>query len=371
VERIKLAVYTAALLILTAGSILLEAEHIKNPRPTHVEKNIVKLELVKEIPLDFSEDHFFARPMAITLDDEGNMYVFDGILKKIFKFDRTFKFVKAFGQTGQGPGEMLGVDMGLQKLYFSKDGNLYVGDYGNRKIIVFNKEGEHLRDIRLASPRRSAFLPVVDVNGNYYILAHEDAAVEMYDPKGVKLHTFLSKRHYNRFLVYKPKPPKFPFPRLARDFWLLPNEVNTLYDVLPGERFIIYITHSSTVYIFKNSRLVRQFDIWPEHALDLYREEIDRSNERARKHRKHKKEENSFYFSMLEPFFVDKDNEEIFYLNGHSYGTGINMLYRFNTNGGLVNVLAAGKSVRFLAKRNHLFYGLSEGNVVIFKEGEK
>ena len=367
-ERIKVTGYVISFLILVVVSTLstlLDAEHIKNPTPTHIEKNFVELKLVKEIPADFSEEHFFARPAAITLDDEGNMYVFDGIIKKIFKFDGTFKFIKAFGQTGQGPGEILGVDMGLQKLYFSKDGNLYVSDYGNRKIIAFNKEGEHLRDIRIASPRRNGFLSVVDVKGNYYILADEDGAVEMYDRKGVKLHTFLSKRHYDRFIVYEPKPPEFRFPRLARDFWLLPNEVNTYYDVLPGGRFIIYISHSSTVYLFKNSVLVRQFDIWPERAMDVYRKLIDRTIEQTNKSKKKNK---SFYFSMLEPFFVDKDNEDIFYLNGRLDDAGNSMLYRFDIESSLVNVLTTWKSVRFLAKRNHLFYGLSDGNVVIFRE---
>ncbi|MCP4215788.1 MAG: hypothetical protein GY765_14140 [bacterium] len=145
--------------------ISLWGEFIKAPEPTHVERNFVPLELVKEINQDIDDRNFLAKPVALTVDDEGGLYVYDKRLIKIFKFDRNFKLVKTFAGQGRGPGELFGNSLPGQILEFWR-GNLYVSDDGNRKIVVFSKKGERVREIPLPSTFVGLF-PMLDARGNY------------------------------------------------------------------------------------------------------------------------------------------------------------------------------------------------------------
>lgn len=79
---------------------------------------------------------------AIKTDEAGNIFVLDRRKAKIFKFDLAGSLIKAFGQQGNGPGEM----MRPMELLASGD-SLFVADQRLRKILVFNFEGDFIRDI--------------------------------------------------------------------------------------------------------------------------------------------------------------------------------------------------------------------------------
>jgi hypothetical protein len=79
---------------------------------------------------------------AIKTDEAGNIYVLDRRKAKIFKFDPAGSLIKAFGQQGNGPGEM----MRPMELLASGD-SIFVADQRLRKILVFNSGGEFVRDI--------------------------------------------------------------------------------------------------------------------------------------------------------------------------------------------------------------------------------
>jgi hypothetical protein len=87
----------------------------------------------------------FNRPADVAWDVAGNIYVADGLgtNARVAKFDRTGRFVKSWGSRGTGPGQFsvvhgVAVDAG---------GNVYVADTGNRRIQVFDGDGNFKTEI--------------------------------------------------------------------------------------------------------------------------------------------------------------------------------------------------------------------------------
>jgi len=81
----------------------------------------------------------FSRPTDVTWDRAGNIFIADGIgnNNRVAKFDKDGKFLKSWGQTGAENGQFNGV----RSIALDAQGNVYVGDSGNKRIQVFDGEG--------------------------------------------------------------------------------------------------------------------------------------------------------------------------------------------------------------------------------------
>jgi sugar lactone lactonase YvrE len=81
----------------------------------------------------------FNRPTDVAWDRAGNIYVADGIgnTNRVAKFDRDGDFVRHWGSTGSGPGQFNGV----KSLAIDARDNVYVADAGNKRIQVFDADG--------------------------------------------------------------------------------------------------------------------------------------------------------------------------------------------------------------------------------------
>jgi hypothetical protein len=80
----------------------------------------------------------FNRPTDVAWDAAGNIFVADGYgNSRVAKFDRNGKFLLSLGSRGTGPGQF----NIAHTMAIDAQGNVYVGDRGNRRIQVFDGNG--------------------------------------------------------------------------------------------------------------------------------------------------------------------------------------------------------------------------------------
>jgi hypothetical protein len=85
----------------------------------------------------------FSGILATAFDAAENLYVLDSQNARVVVFDASGRFVRQFGRRGGGPGELM-VPIALT---IAADGNVVLNDVGNRALIVFRPNGEHLRNV--------------------------------------------------------------------------------------------------------------------------------------------------------------------------------------------------------------------------------
>ncbi len=82
----------------------------------------------------------FDRPMDMIRSRDGNILVSESAGDRISMFNARGGFIKSFGEKGIGVGQMVGP----QYLAEDDSGNVYVTDFGNARVDVFDKEGKGL-----------------------------------------------------------------------------------------------------------------------------------------------------------------------------------------------------------------------------------
>jgi sugar lactone lactonase YvrE len=94
-------------------------------------------------------DGLFNGPTDVAWDPDDNIFIGDGYgNSRIAKFDKNGNWIKTWGQYGPG-GEHANENPGNirnpHNISADRQGNLYVGDRGNRRIQVFDRDGKFLR----------------------------------------------------------------------------------------------------------------------------------------------------------------------------------------------------------------------------------
>jgi hypothetical protein len=80
----------------------------------------------------------FNRPTDVAWDTAGNIFVSDGYTNaRVVKLDKFGKFIKTWGSKGSGEGQF---DM-PNSIAVDALGNVYVADLGNKRIQVFDNDG--------------------------------------------------------------------------------------------------------------------------------------------------------------------------------------------------------------------------------------
>jgi DNA-binding beta-propeller fold protein YncE len=83
----------------------------------------------------------FSRPGDVAWDRAGNIYIADGMgnNNRVAKFDKEGRFIRQWGSTGSENSQFRGV----KSLAIDAQGNVYVADHGNKRIQVFDGDGNY------------------------------------------------------------------------------------------------------------------------------------------------------------------------------------------------------------------------------------
>jgi DNA-binding beta-propeller fold protein YncE len=94
-------------------------------------------------------DGQFRQPTDVTWDPAGNSYISDGYVNsRVAKFDKNGDWVKQWGTPGKNQGEF----NTPHSIAADAKGNIYVADRGNRRIQVFDPDGNFLREFSIDVP---------------------------------------------------------------------------------------------------------------------------------------------------------------------------------------------------------------------------
>ena len=116
---------------------------VNNPSEPVYGEILFDLEEDLSIGREDDENYLFYRATDVAVDEQDNIYVLEYRNCRIQKFDRNGNYLQTIGKKGQGPGEF---ERPLQ-LLLDKTGKIYVKD--GRKIKIFDREGNYLRDFLL------------------------------------------------------------------------------------------------------------------------------------------------------------------------------------------------------------------------------
>lgn len=105
-----------------------------------------------------AEDGRFRQVTDVTWDPAGNIFVSDGYINsRVAKIDKDGNWLKSWGVRGDKPGEF----NTPHSIAADAKGNVYVADRFNRRIQVFDGEGNFLRAMQIDVPFDRSVKPVI------------------------------------------------------------------------------------------------------------------------------------------------------------------------------------------------------------------
>jgi DNA-binding beta-propeller fold protein YncE len=117
-----------------------------------------------------NDEYHFNAPSDVITAPNGDIFVVDGHgtdgNNRIVKYSRDGKFIKAFGGSGYGPGQM----RGPHAIAMDAKGRLFVADRQNQRIVIFDQDGKYINKwTQFGMPSDI----VIDANGRIYVADSE------------------------------------------------------------------------------------------------------------------------------------------------------------------------------------------------------
>jgi len=97
-------------------------------------------------PASDSTAYVLHRPTAVRVDPQGNIYVADCGNHRVMKYHSTGQFARQIGRAGQGPGELLRP----LALDIDEEGYLYVVNALNSRVEIFSPQGDYVSSFHVA-----------------------------------------------------------------------------------------------------------------------------------------------------------------------------------------------------------------------------
>ena len=128
---------------------------------------------------------YFYQPDDVLVAPNGDVFVGEGHgggNSRMFKFDKTGKFIKTWGKLGSGPGDF----SQPHALAMNSQGRLFVADRSNNRVQVFDQEGAYIAEYKQFGRPSGVY---IDKDDNLFVADSEsqsrDANAYGYNP-GVK-----------------------------------------------------------------------------------------------------------------------------------------------------------------------------------------
>jgi sugar lactone lactonase YvrE len=103
-------------------------------------------------------DGRFRQPTDVTWDPAGNIFISDGYVNsRVAKYDKDGNWVKSWGERGTAPGQFNLV----HSIAADAQGLIYVADRNNRRIQVFDPDGNFQREIKIDVPFDTSARPAI------------------------------------------------------------------------------------------------------------------------------------------------------------------------------------------------------------------
>jgi tripartite motif-containing protein 71 len=141
-------------------------------------------ELLAEFATYGEDDENCVWPFGVTVDKSGNVFVTDEWKNTVSVFDAKGKFIRKWGETGSGPGQL----RGPAGIVCEPNGNLIVVDSGNNRLQVFTPEGKLVAQCGKAGSGDGEFNKpwgvALDKDGNIYVADWKNHRVQKLSPSG-------------------------------------------------------------------------------------------------------------------------------------------------------------------------------------------
>ena len=193
---------------------------VKNPKEPMYREDVFSLE--EELSIgesEGSEEYMFSRIRTIAVDEEERIYVLDYRESHIKVFDRNGEYLRTIGKKGEGPGEL-----NRPRSLSINQNELMVLEI-SRRLSFFSHEGEFLRN--LSTKEIWALRSRLDSKGN--IIVTEG----LMDPENscYKLKKFDAEMNLLTEIASSPAPqPGKAFnPFMPAAYWLIDNDDNIVY----------------------------------------------------------------------------------------------------------------------------------------------
>jgi len=142
---------------------------VKNPKEPMYSEDVFSLEEDLVLGKEEKEEYLFVR-ITLDVDEYENMYVLDYRNSNIRVYDKNGTYVKTIGKRGEGPGELV-EPLGIQ---ITPQNEIMINNDRRRRLIFFSLMGEFLRQDILINLPMSRRLKV-DSNGDFivkYLIMH-------------------------------------------------------------------------------------------------------------------------------------------------------------------------------------------------------
>ena len=129
----------------------------------------------------------FNEPWGVAVGPDGSVYVSDTWNGRVQKFDANGKFIKMWGAFGQSDATNQNVLYGPRGIAVDAKGRVYIADTGNKRIVVYDADGNYYTSIGAEGFEVGKFSEPVDVtldkDGNVYVTDTWNQRVQVFSPE--------------------------------------------------------------------------------------------------------------------------------------------------------------------------------------------